>query len=143
MEKSPLIRLLAELRNQIYGFTIREPGGQDIVIPRFDIVLRIETRPASRLALTQTCRQVRSECGELFFAVNTFSAFCSPTGFEREIVWLPNLRKWLETIGARDLVLPLNINAEILSVLNLTWVPSDDQKRLWKATRALVKLSAQ
>ena len=66
MDESPLGDLSPELRNHIYDLIL-------ITNSQLGILLR---RAAQFSHLTRTCRQIRSETRELFFANNEFFAVC-------------------------------------------------------------------
>lgn len=80
MENSPLAKLPAELRNNIWELALRADkpvevtGDYYIEAPPVDFKLAPNQvqEMAKALALTQTCRQIHSECILLFFHVNTF-----------------------------------------------------------------------
>lgn len=62
MDDSPLNKLAAELRNEIYRYALAED--QHVVLlgrdtPHF--YYGQNTKPKIRLALTRTCKQIRSE----------------------------------------------------------------------------------
>ena len=77
MEASPFAKLSAEIRNMIYEHALRVP------IP---IVLEADERcenfpsksvPASVNALTKTCREIRLDTTEMFYALNDFTISCN------------------------------------------------------------------
>ncbi|KAK5709313.1 hypothetical protein LTR17_019884 [Elasticomyces elasticus] len=59
VQGSPLLKLAAELRNAIYSEVLIEPG---------EIKIRKHAMPP----LVQTCRQVRTDTLQLYYANNTF-----------------------------------------------------------------------
>ena len=79
MEASPFAKLSAEIRNMIYEHALRVP------IP---IVLEADERckkfarksvRASVNALTKTCREIRLDTTEMFYALNDFTISCNDT----------------------------------------------------------------
>ncbi|RMY98375.1 hypothetical protein D0862_07616 [Hortaea werneckii] len=77
MDNSPLTKLSAELRNEIYHLVLYSPKGFNIIyignILFDDKVLRNENQQAHPLALTATCKALRTETLQLFYALNTFT----------------------------------------------------------------------
>ncbi|KAI7388471.1 hypothetical protein KC328_g8920 [Hortaea werneckii] len=77
MENSPFTKLSAELRNEIYHLVLYSPEGFSIVyignILFEDKVLRNENHQIQPLALTATCKALRTETLQLFYAINTFT----------------------------------------------------------------------
>lgn len=74
MDRSPLAKLPAELRNHVYELALRHPVPLKLYWdPILDEFHRLEAfRPRLPLALTETCQQVRVECTQIFYAINTF-----------------------------------------------------------------------
>jgi len=77
-----LFRLSAEIRNQIYELALhqndpinvrRKSESRTRVPPP---PLRLEHEVSHPMALTTTCRQIRAECVQLFYATNTFAINC-------------------------------------------------------------------
>ncbi|KAI7280677.1 hypothetical protein KC345_g4597 [Hortaea werneckii] len=77
MDNSPLTKLSAELRNEIYHLVLYSPEGFTIIyignILFDDKVLRNENHQVQPLALTATCKALRTETLQLFYAINTFT----------------------------------------------------------------------
>ncbi|KAI7259288.1 hypothetical protein KC343_g2335 [Hortaea werneckii] len=77
MDNSPLTKLSAELRNEIYHLVLYSPKGFNIIyignILFDDKVLRNENHQVHPLALTATCKALRTETLQLFYALNTFT----------------------------------------------------------------------
>ena len=90
MENSPLGRLSAELRNKISEFALMKDG--PICLNTTAVrnqPLASATFPLHRpCALSQTCRQMRRETGEMFFASNTFVIFVGHAEHARLSAWL-------------------------------------------------------
>lgn len=89
MENSPFAKLPAELRNNVWELALRADkpvqitGDFHIVLPPVDCKLAPSQvqEMAKILALTQTCRQIHSECALLFFHFNTFEFDSTCTTF--------------------------------------------------------------
>lgn len=80
MENSLLARLPGELRTAIYEYALLYSDAVPLSCKRCSNStahqLRKHLRPLhALLALTQTCAQIRKECGRIFFTENTF-VFC-------------------------------------------------------------------
>ncbi|KAI7229122.1 F-actin capping protein [Hortaea werneckii] len=77
MDNSPFTKLSAELRNDIYHLVLYSPEGFNITyignILFEDKVLRNENNQVQPLALTATCKALRTETLQLFYAINTFT----------------------------------------------------------------------
>ncbi|KAF7195302.1 hypothetical protein HII31_03508 [Pseudocercospora fuligena] len=82
MDSSPLGKLSAELRNEIYGLalsfedTIHIRYTSDIPLEskeRFKSDIRLESTEPRATAFLQTCRQIHSEATAMFYANNAFS----------------------------------------------------------------------
>ncbi|GAB1741907.1 hypothetical protein NU219Hw_g7313t1 [Hortaea werneckii] len=77
MDNSPFTKLSAELRNEIYHLVLHSPEDFKIVyignIIFEDKVLRNENHQVQPLALTATCKALRTETLQLFYAINTFT----------------------------------------------------------------------
>ncbi|KAI7544330.1 F-actin capping protein, partial [Hortaea werneckii] len=77
MDNSPFTKLSAELRNEIYHLVLYSPEGFNIVyignILFEDKVLRNENHQIQPLARTATCKAMRTETLQLFYAINTFT----------------------------------------------------------------------
>lgn len=77
MDNSPFTKLSAELRNEIYHLVLYSPEGFNITyignILFDDKVLRNENHQVQPLALTATCKALRTETLQLFFAINAFT----------------------------------------------------------------------
>ncbi|KAK4539388.1 hypothetical protein LTR36_010989 [Oleoguttula mirabilis] len=78
MDASPLQRLAPELRNRIWELALTQAdpvkvhgkNGRNVAEPG---ALAITTTDSHPLALRQTCRQISSECGRLFYIHNSFT----------------------------------------------------------------------
>ena len=75
MDQSPLSTLPPEIRNDIYVMALSQDSPITLVHLRRKGWKRLEepsTKP-NILALTKTCKNVRRECTQIFYAVNTFA----------------------------------------------------------------------
>jgi len=74
MNQSLFAKLPAELRNRIYEYTLRY--GTPIVVEWFESTKTFRFTANDRnifpLALAGTCKRIRAECIQLFYAGNTF-----------------------------------------------------------------------
>lgn len=80
MDSSPFARLSAELRNRIYEFALKYEG-RIAIHDAFNMrswVCHSNPNVFNTIALTQTCRQIRSESLTMFCASNFFIAFYPP-----------------------------------------------------------------
>ena len=74
MDQSPLSRIAREVRNRIYELVLTQPESVRIDESSFPIVFtRYQPHRRKLLALTETCRAIRDECTQLFYATNEFS----------------------------------------------------------------------
>jgi len=75
MDASPLNRLATELRLAIYELTFTQPT--PISLQFYDVETKhpifTDEVEGHLLALTETCRQIRRECDDLFHHLNTFT----------------------------------------------------------------------
>ena len=101
MESSPLARLPAELRNDVYELVLIGPAPLTFWTTYRRgkrCVMKIAPESKHLLALTEVCKEVRAETKLLFFAANTF-VFA-----ERQLRRLPpifdTLRHFPSTIGS-------------------------------------------
>ncbi|KAK5132401.1 hypothetical protein LTR08_009084 [Meristemomyces frigidus] len=117
MDNSPLARLPAELRNDIYTLALTQPGRihfpddlpttcRCLTTPYIATDEGWEIAPLSpnATALARTCRQIREESTELFYAENVFE-FELPWAKESvkgKILVLQNMRKFIVAIGAKN-----------------------------------------
>jgi hypothetical protein len=75
MDASPFSNLSPELRNKVYEYSLQQE--QPILIKAYSTPKA--TKPEHRtniaypLGLTQSCREIRTECTKLFYAINTFT----------------------------------------------------------------------
>lgn len=107
MDASPLNKLPAELRNNIYELALHNPGGIDI-----DVMFanKIITAQASQqlLALTETCKQIRQESLPLFYATNTFSFATSDLDIATNPLRVghcfASVKKWFHGLGEQKAV---------------------------------------
>jgi hypothetical protein len=73
MDNSPLKGLPAEIRNNIYELALTQEG--PVMLRKEDSSWswrRIKDTKTQPLALTRTCKAIRSECTQLFYSINTF-----------------------------------------------------------------------
>ncbi|KAK4546436.1 hypothetical protein LTR36_002113 [Oleoguttula mirabilis] len=109
MDASPLKKLSAELRNRIYEFVFWRPKHRNTYI---------STSPSSRtgtkgqphayrwspdLALTTTCRQLRTETLAIFYALTPFT-FDGGNFTDNGGEWLKRFTQWLDMIGASNAI---------------------------------------
>lgn len=88
MEHSPFQRIPPELRNMIWELALHQKSP-----PTFDNQARAMNIEAHALALTATCRAIRTECLQVFFASNSF--IIQGPG-------MPNVRDLRDRIGCRN-----------------------------------------
>lgn len=83
MNNSPLNRLAAELRNQIYELVLTAPGPISCRFQGKDQawVCDLKYKYGNLLAITQTCKEIHNECHEMVYALNTFEVQTSPAYF--------------------------------------------------------------
>lgn len=109
MERSPFAILPAEIRNYIYHLTLRDT---ETLILDFEVPDRhgryLVFGQRHLLALTETCRQIRSESLPLFYGINDFFVVVGDlkwtakiknktSAHRKEPLWL--FQNWLRTIG--------------------------------------------
>jgi len=96
MESSIFATLPGELRNLIWEYALYEPTG----VP-------INTHPG----LLQTCKAIRSEAEQMFYAVNHFQAVIQEDNIR------PQVGKWLQNLGEakRKLIRGLQVHCVIAS----------------------------
>ncbi|KAK5725084.1 hypothetical protein LTR17_013283 [Elasticomyces elasticus] len=97
LTESLFLRLPPELRNSIYELVLQQP--EPIVIRRLGKALPESRQPSSHLphhakALTRTCKLIRRETAQLFYAINTFKFIC-----DQEILLLCD---FLDRIGQQN-----------------------------------------
>ncbi|KAK4504838.1 hypothetical protein PRZ48_002801 [Zasmidium cellare] len=100
MDASPLVKLPAELRNDIYELVLYEPNGFVLQHSsnKYESMTKLrsvhkrgqEKNDPNFLAVTK----MRKETSELFYSINTF---LHPTSRRR--AWLAEGGKWLTSIG--------------------------------------------
>lgn len=107
MEKSPLSKLAAELRNQVFEYALT--SAEDIVVkpktdsyndpPSYKPRYRLDTA----VALTMTCRQIRRETLATFYWINTFY-HCSKDPYAKDapLTVLKSVSSWLHRIGSEN-----------------------------------------
>lgn len=74
MDQSPLNKIAAELRNQIYELVLTAPGP---ISGRFSFkdqtwIFDLKHRYGDLLAITRTCKAIHSECDQMIWSLNTF-----------------------------------------------------------------------
>jgi len=120
--ESPLLRLPAELRNEIYHYVL---GGLSIRAKRsaspreFGIDIRdVDSRssaawqtPGHLLALTETCRQVYDETSLFPYSLNVFE-------YEHPL----DIRRWTATLTSRQLGAIPQLRVERLHLETLGWM---------------------
>jgi len=133
MEASPLARLPPELRNRIYEFALSQPSPLATTwqpeVKKFTAFPPLAGRP-SPLALTTTCRQVRIECLQLFYAVNDIVI-----GFEKHTCETKHVCSSLETMA--ELIGPANTAALHSLAVTLGKLEACSYRRLLLAVNAL------
>lgn len=72
METSPFHKLPGELRDQIYVLALQQTQKIDLFRDQSQIIIDPVLRTERVLALTATCKQIRSECLAIFYSVNHF-----------------------------------------------------------------------
>lgn len=87
MEHSPLCKLPAEIRNMIWELTLRKRYVE------VDMCGRARSIGPHALALTATCRAIRAETIQLFYAINTIQIYRCPQLLHRA------LQEFSEKIG--------------------------------------------
>lgn len=75
-----LLKLPAELRNYIYELVLFDEN-----------MIEIQKDVVRKVALTQTCRQIRNETAGMFYALNTFLVRVNPTLLDMGAAWLRSL----------------------------------------------------
>lgn len=110
METSPFARLSAELRNEIYAYTLYIPKGVWLNNEKDEeknkpIRKRRLQASGNPTALTMTCRQIHAESVLLFYSINRFFirphslGSLHPPGEYTEWVWRGKFRAWMDTVG--------------------------------------------
>lgn len=111
MDSSPLNRLPAELRNEIYELALTEPYGivldvnnhpaaAKYVYPKTIDTKTILRCPRPAISLLSTCKQIRDEARSIYFSVNKLVLFfCYRTATDRAYEWITHLTKWMEAVG--------------------------------------------
>ncbi|KAK4952368.1 hypothetical protein LTR10_009174 [Elasticomyces elasticus] len=116
---SPFLRLPPELRNSIYELALQQP--EPVVIRRLGKVWPECRQPSSQLphhatALTRTCKLIRGEDTQLFYAINTFIILCEHVNHRYKL--LP-LCDFLDQIGQQNKSALRFINVDIGSFTDL------------------------
>jgi len=107
---SPLLRLAAELRNRIYFDVL---VAEDVIELRRDVDDNDDDRCWTSPGLLRTCRQIRMEARQIYYANNVFTipykSYRSCREYGREVV------HWLETLGQqqRSMLTRFNLNDRI------------------------------
>ncbi|KAK5117733.1 hypothetical protein LTR85_008708 [Meristemomyces frigidus] len=157
MDRSAIGRLPAELRNRIYELALFIPGGIRLDLGDEYPSMARELQEQQLLALTQTCRQLRAESRQIFYAGNVFVVDCdveylsdpSSAGMYslwwREVSeawtrWLPNMYTWLRSVDTQDLAGLVKLDI-CTGTMNLDCSPTAEQA-LQDATKRIVKLCA-
>ncbi|KAK5118252.1 hypothetical protein LTR85_008232 [Meristemomyces frigidus] len=119
MDSSPLRKLPPELRLCIYELALTY---SDVIKFRYDCYRGGKTifpdplAPPHLLALTQTCLQIRNECGDLFFRLNAVNIKVMDA-----IVWVTNWRYEIPRVPAFT---PLSDFGVTVGAENAAVVPS-------------------
>lgn len=97
MDCSPLNRLPAELRNEIYELVLTAPGP---IFTRYSYkddnwICDMRFKYGNLLAITQTCKRIHTECEGVFFSLNTFEITTMPN--EIFMSWLSFRKHFLMT----------------------------------------------
>lgn len=126
MDKSPLNKLSAELRNQIYEFALQKFDPIEIEIiaaaphsRRSSVHSNQDTRAC--MALTKTCKQIHKESTGIFYSVNTFRVLANMLAGERwdrvkhviEDEEGTRWRKWFKIIGERRFTLLSDVEVDL------------------------------
>ena len=116
MERSPLARLPAELRNDIYELVLQAPNTIEVVFTEFGTV---RARNA-RLALTATCYAIRSETLTLYYSLNHFVLQTGYLSTVRYSDWQAASEKrankvlaWIRDVGLHNIVLAKDITVNL------------------------------
>jgi hypothetical protein len=120
MDASPLSRLPAEIRNIIYELVLEDPeetvlGPADSQKPGRKLKLALAQRRAldSTANLTRTCKAVRKETVELFYAIKYF---CIVLPFSDALRLRTLLNDFFDTIGPRNAAALRSLAIDINSV---------------------------
>ncbi|KAK5713593.1 hypothetical protein LTR15_011293 [Elasticomyces elasticus] len=111
LTESPFLRLPPELRNSIYKLALQQP--EPASIRRLG---KTESRqPSSQLpyhatALTRTCKLIRGEATQLFYAINTFIILCEHVNHRYKLLLLCD---FLDQIGQQNKSALRSINIDI------------------------------
>lgn len=97
METSPLARLSAELRNQIWTYALYQPDGVYLACPKGQSRLSCKGR---WIALIKTCRQINTESSLLLYNINKFTFCFTGIGLlDCFPVSNPHANDWLRALG--------------------------------------------
>jgi len=101
MDKSPLSKLPAELRNRIWELALASDVPLAAKWRNTESKFRPERPPASDpAALTKTCKQLRAESGQLFYTVNHFILRVDKRGYNQYASSFQGFIKGIEAAGA-------------------------------------------
>lgn len=108
MEASPLGRLPAELRNEIYWLVLEAQDPIQIYCVNKDF---FQARRVP-LAITATCRAIRSESLGIFYASNTFELHPELRA-DPEAVEVVDLCAWVRAIGIKNFKLAKSVTIDV------------------------------
>jgi hypothetical protein len=113
----PLLRLPAELRNNIYEYALGRPEFQ--VTCKLDMIIR---NASPSLALLRACRQTHIETTSLFWSISTFDCHLG----------LQYMRLWLETQSLSRQAAISSVKVRFMT--DLEW-DLDDTLSMWSLDR--------
>lgn len=145
MEASPLTKLPGELRNAIYALALHHPDGINVWLRRGGP----ERSPSKintefGISLLATCKQIRRECGTLYYSLNVFTLTLDPPdAFMKSVIWQSwwhdGITKWLHQIGDKNCSALHRVEFDMAS-WKLTQSRTVQPSYLWEGTSSLLRL---
>lgn len=132
MDKSPLARLAPEIRNRVYGLVLQRPDAIVLTVNGRDCRISDNASHEWLLALPATCKQLRDETTQMFYAQNTFQLQGQDSGASQLLAW----QKAIGKEGRKALRLIIIDTGEVHqaafdnTVMSAIW-------KLWSTTESL------
>lgn len=143
MDDSALMKLPAELREQIYGFAMCHPEGIKIDVTRG--IPRLLGDQQRTLSLPSTSKQLHTECTGLLYKVNEFTLITrsAPSEHRRENriggdngQWQAGLRLWLHQIGSQSRACLSHVTIDVGTSYLYRYFPTSES--VWRSVSSML-----
>ena len=143
MEKSPLNKLPAELRNQIYELALFQSTGITVFVSGLRPHLFKPTETKNILSLTETCKKLRHESSPIFYQINKFiliskylgERYSGDINTARNTQWERGLCEWLRQLGDRNVNALSHVEIDIGTSFLYNYVPSSES--IWRSVASV------